>query len=214
VNLAGGAACPRAAHGTGPKKDHAPRRAARRLRRALRLQEFRSDGSLPLRAMRSRTSAATRRCLRFSCPSSAHNRLCWSNPTGKSAGGANAGADPPFSTILVPAATEIAADPGVECDSWFGGLLNRRRHERNCATDDPPFSTILVPAATGIAADPWASNSYQHQHEAIYFPMEARWLLRGYSGGCAWGHADPRLSSLVPPGRAMSAVFATIRGLK
>jgi hypothetical protein len=52
-----------------------------------------------------------------------------------------------------------------------GGLLNRRKHERNCATDDPPFSTILVPAATGIAADPSASNSYQHQYEAIYFPM-------------------------------------------
>ena len=167
MNLAGGAACPRAAHGTGPKKDHAPRRAARRLRRALRLQEFRSDGSLPLRAMRSRTSAATRRCLRFSCPSSAHNRLCWSNPTGKSAGGANAG-------------------------------------------DDPPFSTILVPAATGIAADPWASNSYQHQHEAIYFPMGALWLVGKFPGAAGEYTLNPRLSSLVPPERAKSAVSATI----
>jgi hypothetical protein len=121
-------------------------------------------------------------------PMSVHNRLCRSNPTGKSAGGANAGVDPPFSTILVPAATGIAADRGVQCDSWLGGLLNRRKHERNCATDDAPFSTILVPAATGIAADPWASNSYQHQHEAIYFPMGAPWLLVGIPGA-ARGYA-------------------------
>jgi hypothetical protein len=126
-----------------------------------------------------------------------------SNPTGKSAGAANAGAYPPFSTILVPAATEIAADPGVQCDSWFGGLLNRRKHERNCATDDAPFSTILVPPATGIAADPWASNSYQHQHEAIYFPMGALWLVGKFPGAAGEYTLNPRLSSLVPPGRVM-----------
>ena len=36
-------------------------------------------------------------------------------------------------------------------------------------------------------------------------PAGAPWVFGECSGGCAWGHADPRLSSGVPQGRKMRA---------